>query len=92
MLFKEFAREVTEARGIRHPDDIAAIEEEMRLGWDAAMQSMGGTFGSHPDQVRVVKLRTAFYLLEQDVRAFGHAEYLALIHKYMKDLGLDYVT
>ncbi len=89
MLFEAFANKVTKDRGIKHPDDIAAIQDEMRLGWDAAMESLGGTHGSTPDQVRVVKLREHWYLLEQDIREKGHAFDLALIHKHMKDLNLD---
>ena len=84
MLFETFANKVTKDRGIKHPDDIAFLHEEMRLGWDAAMQSMGGTHGSTPDQIRVIKLRTAFYLLEQDVR-YKLDETNHLLHRYNQD-------
>lgn len=69
MTFEDTVRKAAEDRGIKHPDDIEFLRQDMRLGWDAAMVSLGGTPGSTPDQVRVVKLRTRWLLLEQDVRA-----------------------
>ncbi len=104
MTFEEAVDKAARGHSIHHPDDIEFLRQDMRLGWNAAMESLGGTSGMTPDQVRVVKLRTRWSMLEEVVEALritasrekrseaaaAYAVVLNRIHYTMRELGLDY--